>query len=33
MESEEYDAWGDRHEDLEDLADDIQERLESLGAP
>lgn len=30
MESEEYEAWGDRHEALEDLADDIQDRLEEL---
>lgn len=31
MESEAYDAWGDRHEELEDLADEIMERLEALG--
>ena len=30
MDSEEYEAWGDRHEALEDLADDIQDRLEEL---
>ena len=30
MESEAYEAWGDRHEALEDLADDIQDRLEEL---
>ena len=30
MESEEYEAWGDRHEALEDLADDIVDRLEEL---
>ena len=30
MESEEYEAWGERHEELEDLADDIQDRLEEL---
>lgn len=30
MESEEYEAWGDRHEALEDLADDIMDRLEAL---
>lgn len=30
MDSEEYEAWGDRHEALEDLADDIQDRLEAL---
>ena len=28
MESEEYQAWGDRHEELEDLADEIMDRLE-----
>ena len=28
MESEEYDAWGDLHEELEDLADEIMDRLE-----
>lgn len=32
MDSEEYDAWGDRHEELEDLADEIMERLEDLEA-
>ena len=31
MESEAYAAWGDRHELLEDLADDIQDRLDELG--
>ena len=30
MDSEAYDAWGDRHEELEDLADDIQDRLDQL---
>ena len=30
MDSEEYEAWGDRHEALEDLADDILDRLEEL---
>ena len=30
MESEEYEAWGDRHEELEDLADELMERLEEL---
>lgn len=30
MESEAYEAWGERHEALEDLADDIQDRLEAL---
>ena len=29
MESEAYDAWGDRHEELEDLADEIADRLEA----
>ncbi|QNL45164.1 hypothetical protein H8790_03835 [Oscillibacter hominis] len=28
MESESYENWGDRHEELEDLADEILERLE-----
>lgn len=28
MESEEYDRWGERHEALEDLSDDILDRLE-----
>ena len=31
MESEAYDAWGDRHEDLEDLVDEILDRLDGLG--
>ena len=30
MESEEYEAWGDRHEELEDLADEILDRLDEL---
>ena len=30
MDSEAYDEWGDRHEELEDLADEILERLEEL---
>lgn len=30
MESEVYEAWGDRHEALEDLTDDIMDRLEEL---
>ena len=30
MESEEYEDWGDRHEALEDLADDIVDCLEGL---
>ena len=27
MDSEAYDDWGDRHEELEDLADEITDRL------
>lgn len=30
MESEEYELWGDRHEELEDLADEILDRLDEL---
>ena len=30
MNSEEYDTWGDLHEELEDLADEIVERLEEM---
>ena len=30
MNSEEYEAWGDRHEELEDLADEIIDRLEEM---
>lgn len=30
MNSEEYEAWGDLHEELEDLADEIVERLEEM---
>ena len=30
MNSEEYEAWGERHEELEDLADDILDRLDAL---
>lgn len=33
MDSEEYEAWGDRHEELEDRADDLLDRLEELGEP
>ncbi|WP_455581447.1 hypothetical protein [Dysosmobacter sp.] len=33
MESEDYEEWGERHEELEDLADEIQDRLEELGGP
>ena len=28
MDSEEYEAWGNRHEELEDLVDEIWDRLE-----
>ena len=31
MESEAYDAWGDRHEELEDLVDEILDQLDELG--
>lgn len=31
MDSEEYDAWADRHEALEDIRDEIEERLEEFG--
>lgn len=30
MESEAYEVWGARHEDLEDLADEIRDRLDEL---
>ena len=30
MESEPYQVWGDRHEELEDLADEILDRLDEL---
>ena len=30
MDSEAYDEWGDQHEELEDLADELMERLEEL---
>lgn len=30
MNSEAYEAWGDRHELLEDLLDDVLDRLEEL---
>lgn len=33
MDSEEYETWGDRHEDLEDLADEIQDLLDETGGP
>ena len=31
MDSEEYESWGDRHEALEDLTDEILDRLDELG--
>lgn len=31
MDSEEYENWGQRHEELEDLADEIMDRLDELG--
>lgn len=31
MSSEAYEAWGDRHEVLEDLADEIQDLLDERG--
>ena len=31
MTGEDYEAWGDRHEALEDLADEIRDRLDELG--
>lgn len=33
MASEAYEAWDDRHEELEDQADDLMDRLEELGEP
>lgn len=33
MDSEAYEVWGDRHEALEDLADDILDRLDELDEP
>ena len=30
MNSEEYKEWGDRHEELEDLADEIMDLLEGM---
>lgn len=33
MDSEEYETWGDRHEELEDLADEIQDLLDETGGP
>lgn len=31
MNSEAYEDWGDRHEALEDLADEIQDLLDEMG--
>lgn len=31
MDSEAYDDWADRHEALEDIRDEIEERLEEFG--
>lgn len=31
MDSEAYDDWADRHETLEDIRDEIEERLEEFG--
>ena len=33
MNSEEYEVWGDRHEELEDLADEILDLLDEMGGP
>ena len=33
MESEAYEAWGDQHEELEDLADEILDLLDGMGGP
>ena len=30
MDSEAYEVWGDAHEALEDLLDDVQDRLDEL---
>lgn len=30
MDSEEYEIWGDRHEELEDLADEILDILDEM---
>ena len=30
MESEEYEAWADEHEELEDLLDDILDQLDGV---
>ena len=32
MNSEAYEAWGDQHEELEDLLDEIQDILDDLDA-
>lgn len=33
MDSEAYEVWGSRHEELEDLADEIWDRLDELEGP
>ncbi len=33
MNSEEYEVWGDRHEELEDLADELLDLLDEMGGP
>lgn len=33
MNSEAYENWGDRHEELEDLADEILDLLDELSGP
>ena len=30
MNSEAYESWGDAHEQLEDLADEVQDRLDEM---
>jgi hypothetical protein len=30
MDSEEYEAWGERHEELEDMVDDVLDMLDEL---
>ena len=31
MDSEDYEQWGDRHEALEDLSDEIEDLLDEMG--
>lgn len=33
MNSEEYETWGDCHEELEDLVDEILDLLDEMGGP